>query len=194
MTENSIDPLQAALSRARDFHKTGQRNADWTPFVLTFPNMKIPNMKFCLVPTGTFQMGSDDAAYYYDGNKWVKGVPDGGKQTFNQPFYIAQTPVTNAQWAIAVKAGVVKAPEIDLFGDSDAGDFYKNPAMINAPVVGVSWYDCQKFAAWVGCRLPTEREWEYTARGVENLIFPWGNEWDGDKAVWGEISADNRMM
>lgn len=68
--------------------------------------------------------------------------------------------------------------------------WYSDPQMSNAPVVGVSWFECQKFAAWAGCRLPNEREWEYAARGVENLIYPWGNEFIADNLIYEENSDD----
>ncbi|MCU0475797.1 MAG: SUMF1/EgtB/PvdO family nonheme iron enzyme, partial [Anaerolineae bacterium] len=168
--EPPTDPVQAALKLARDFAKTGKRNRDWTPFLVTFSDLKIPKMPFCLVPTGTFQMGSDD----YDDEKPIH------PQTVAEPFYIAQYPVTNAQWRVAVTAGVVGEPQTEK-----SKRWYDDPQMANAPVVGISWFEAHKFVQWAGCRLLTEREWEYAARGVESWVYPRGNDWDADKAIHG---------
>jgi formylglycine-generating enzyme required for sulfatase activity len=77
------------------------------------------------------------------------------------PFWIDRYEVTNAQ-----------------YGSSGfwSGD--------NFPHDTVDWLAAQAHCQSREAHLPTEPQWEYAARGPDNLVYPWGNDFESEKVVY----------
>ncbi len=139
---------------------------------------------FITIPAGSFPMGTPDAersalAQRYGGTResYAEESPQHGVSI--PTFEIAQTPVTNALYAVFQQATNAHLP-ITWNGAL--------PAQIhNHPVVDINWYEAQALCQWLSeqleqrYRLPTEAEWEKAARGTDGRAFPWGNMFDPER-------------
>jgi len=87
-------------------------------------------------------------------------------QTFSEPYWIDQTEVTRAQYRMCVEANACTVTPNSDYSTRDT-----------QPINRMTWFQARDYCAWRGenYRLPTEREWEYAARGVESWMYPWGN-------------------
>lgn len=112
------------------------------------------------VATGAYTIGRDDADSLLKPRHKVD-LP---------AFFIDRTEVTNAAYKKFVDLTNRKPPSnwIDGTYPEGRGD---------SPVTGVTWRDAADYAAWAGKRLPTEAEWEATARGADARLYPWGNDY-----------------
>lgn len=85
----------------------------------------------------------------------------------------ALTPVTNGEYAHYLTATGHEPPR-----------FWADPRFNapDCPVVGISWFEAVDYCLWLStllgrlCRLPTEAEREWAARGGASTRYPWGDE------------------
>ena len=110
------------------------------------------------VPGGVFTLGAEDLT-----------EEDGPVHRVRlSPFWIAKHPVTNSQYRRFLEANPgYRKPA--FWGEES---FNPGPQ----PVVGVSWEDAVAYCNWSGLVLPTEAQWEATARGADGRRYPWGDE------------------
>lgn len=114
-------------------------------------------------PAGEFEMGSP------------KGIGKKNEypnhKVYLDAFYLDRFEVTFADFEAYLAAHLKKYPTITGWVDRKA-----RADLINKPIFGLQWKRCRNYCEWRKKRMPTEAEWERAARGIENRIYPWGNE------------------
>ncbi len=131
---------------------------EWAPLESEFDGVTM-----VLVPAGCFMMGSNDGE---DDEQPVH------EQCFDQPFWIDKYEVTQAQFR---RLGGIQANASRFSGD-------------DRPVEQITWFEARDFCELRDSRLPTEKEWEYAARGPDNLVYPWGDEFVANNVVYSQNS------
>jgi formylglycine-generating enzyme required for sulfatase activity len=147
------------------------QNSDWaiySPYVREFNEVPL-----VLVPSGCFTMGSTNTQIDYAmsfGLEREMFVDEQGifAEVFlicmDEPYWIDQYEVSNAQYE-----RIRGRPARGVWNEPDY------------PREAINWFNAAALCAMRGARLPTEAEWEYAARGPDNLIYPWGNEYDSNR-------------
>jgi len=153
--------------------------------------------KMVLIPAGEFEMGTDPAEipelvklakdqglFFIEAIQFEDEAPR--HTVYVDAFYMDAYEVTNAQYRKFVQAtghreleGFIVEDGIIRIGKPWESKNYKGD---NQPVVCVSWDDAKAYADWSGKRLPTEAEWEYSARGgLVGKRYAWGDDWPPPK-------------
>jgi len=155
-----------------------------TPITIVTQLVAKDNMVQVYVPAGEFKMGSTRSE---DPQALDEELPQ--HIVSLDAYWIDQTEVTNAQYALCVAAAACTKPK-DTSSLSRAS-YYNNTQYASFPVIYVTWDQAAAYCKWGGRRLPTEAEWEKAARGPDGRFYPWGNTFDGSRANYCDINCVN---
>lgn len=136
--------------------------------------LKVGEMK--KIVGGTFKMGAEDLS------NAERPEHDATVKT----FFIDITEVTVAAYQECVDSGgCTKA------GGGKGCNFGKKDRR-NHPINCVDWQQAKAYCDWADKRLPTEKEWEYAARGRVGRAYPWGGKGQDDPR--GRVCSMNEML
>ena len=142
----------------------------------------LATIEWVAIPEGEFLMGStpETANTAYQDAKLRSSMLDQHTfdaelpqhQVYLSAYEISRFEITNAQYRAFVEAMNRPTPRGHNGEETWADETLNGETQ---PIVGVTWFDAQAFAEWIGGSLPTEAQWERAARGTDTRIYPWGD-------------------
>jgi formylglycine-generating enzyme required for sulfatase activity len=134
----------------------------------------LPDLDWIPIPAGPFLMGTPPLPC-----DWITA-----------PYRISRYPITQAQYGAFIKAGGYAERSYWTAAGWQWREAQAQPgpalyptlrASPNQPQVGICWYEALAFCHWLTAAtgetigLPSEAQWERSARHTDGRLYPWGN-------------------
>ena len=136
---------------------------------------------FVLIPGGKVTIGRNADECRGNPDCQISEDETPAHQVNLAPFFLSRYEVTNQEYLEFVQATQTAPPPVWKGSRFPSGQ-------ADWPVTDITWEQATAYCVWragrdgLPYRLPTEEEWEYAARGTDNRLFSWGNEWNPEFA------------
>ncbi len=142
---------------------------------------KVVPGEMVLIPAGEYIIGNE-------AQKEADGTPSAAypKHTVKLPaFWMDKYEVTFKEFLdFSVNSSYTAEGE----SEGKTWRTFFSPDKANQPVVYVTWKDAEAYCKGSNKRLPTEIEWEAAARGPKGFRYPWGDQWEANRANTAEAA------
>lgn len=137
------------------------------------------NRNWVTLPAGTFLMGAqkeNSKKANYDA--WAQWDELPVHSVHLDAFQIGKYPVTVGEFKKFIEYGGYQNETLWKAGGFGRrvlpNGWVSQEQHSNRPVVGINHFEAAAYCASIGARLPTEAEWERSARGIGGRHYPWG--------------------
>ena len=219
-TSAHIDDQSAPLAGTYYMHVRAVNGAglwsDTRHFMITVESQEV-EPGYVPLPWSVAPMGLDeDSSYNTDEQPYLDEIPKHWVEL--EPFIMMQHEVTVLEYKACMDRYLESDVECeyslddlqancpDQYHCTEAGicvtgchlvpseeTAYHAPGGNLKPVSGLPWEAAFDYCNTLGLRLPTEAEWEFAARGLDDDLWPWGDTWDANRCASNESNLDAPM-
>jgi formylglycine-generating enzyme required for sulfatase activity len=146
VTRHDITPESEVVNRRENIIEPSRTAGLPNKDIIRRAGRSLGGLEYVLIPTGMFLVPCSTDVQCENRGRVI---------TIDQPFWMGRTEVTVKAYLDAMQQNGLRSPASPSFNDQWH--------LTNHPIVNVSLEDAARFCSFVGGRLPSNDEWEYSA-------------------------------